>query len=157
MIVKNNIFEPRFGRFLVVGWSDWADSFCIVSGFLRHKFRLPTKGILETKKFGLFLRYTPFEGTWKKIFRQKKYFPNWPYNIGNQIRWVRINFMTKRGEWDTLGWHMCWRYKLSGRLSMHTPWSQDPHRHHSYLVLYPHSLNISTPSSTPPTLLIGTH
>ena len=102
MKVKNNIIGPHLGRFLVVEWSDWADSFCIVSGFLRHKFRLPTKGILETKKFGLFLRYTPFEGTWKKIFRQKKYFPNWPYNIGNQIRWVRINFMTKRGEWDTL-------------------------------------------------------
>ena len=36
-----NISE-HFGSFLWTGWSDWADSFCIVPGVSRHKFRVPT-------------------------------------------------------------------------------------------------------------------
>jgi hypothetical protein len=39
-----NIYA-HFGRFLQVGWSVWADFFCIESGFLRHKFILPTRGL----------------------------------------------------------------------------------------------------------------
>jgi hypothetical protein len=91
-----------FQRFLRVGWSDWADFFCIESDFLRHKFRLPTGGILETEKFWLFWCNTPLGGTCIKTFRQKKYFPNGPYTIGNHIRWVRKKFKTQSREWDTL-------------------------------------------------------
>ena len=40
-----------FGRFLSSGWSDWILVFCSVSGILRHKFRIPTKGTLKTKIF----------------------------------------------------------------------------------------------------------
>jgi hypothetical protein len=36
-----NIYE-HFGRFLWTGWLDQADSFCIVPGVPRHKFRVPT-------------------------------------------------------------------------------------------------------------------
>ena len=97
--------SSRFGRFLWIAWSDWADSFCIESGILRHKFRLPTWGIFETKNFRLFWHYTPFEGTWKNIFRWKKYFPHSPYIIGNLIRYLRNWNSTKRGEWDTLNRH----------------------------------------------------
>ena len=32
----------HFGRFLQARWSDWADSFCIVQGVSRQKFRVPT-------------------------------------------------------------------------------------------------------------------
>jgi hypothetical protein len=94
--------SARFGRFLWIGWLDWADSFCIESDVMRHKFRLPTWGIFETTIFRLFWHYTPFEGTWKNIFRWKKYFPNSPYIIGNLMRYLRNWNITKRGEWDTL-------------------------------------------------------
>jgi hypothetical protein len=56
-------------------FSDWADSICIESYALRHKFRLPTSGIFETKIFQLFWRYTPFDGTWTNIFQWKNTFP----------------------------------------------------------------------------------
>jgi hypothetical protein len=39
---KYTNISAHFGRFLWAGWSDWTDSFCIASCFLRHKFRLPT-------------------------------------------------------------------------------------------------------------------
>ena len=38
----NSNIGPHFGRYLQAGWSDWADSICIVPGVLRHKFRVPT-------------------------------------------------------------------------------------------------------------------
>ena len=34
---------PVFWRFLGLGWSDWFLVFCIFTGSLRHKFRLPTR------------------------------------------------------------------------------------------------------------------
>ena len=40
-------FSIGFERFLSPGWSDLCLVFCIVSGILRHKFRVPTKGTLE--------------------------------------------------------------------------------------------------------------
>ena len=39
-------FSIVFERFLSPGWSDLCLVFCIVSGILRHKFRVPTKGTL---------------------------------------------------------------------------------------------------------------
>jgi hypothetical protein len=42
--------------------------------------------------------YSPWGDMKKKKIRQKKYFSNGPYNIGNQIRWVRKKIMTHRGE-----------------------------------------------------------
>ena len=68
-ISKYPIFGAHFGRFLWTGLSDRTDSFFIESGILRHKFRLPTRGILDTMILRLFWHYTPFVGTWIHIFR----------------------------------------------------------------------------------------
>ena len=56
--IKNWYFSSVFWRFLSPGWSDWVLVFCSVSGILRHKFRVPTKGTLKTKIFW------PTKGAW---------------------------------------------------------------------------------------------
>ena len=45
---KYPINSESFERSHRVGWLDWADSYCIESGFFMHKFRLHTKYILKT-------------------------------------------------------------------------------------------------------------
>ena len=45
--LESGSFLPVFGRFLCLGWSDWFPVFCIFSGTLRHKFRVPTRHTLK--------------------------------------------------------------------------------------------------------------
>jgi hypothetical protein len=49
-----------FGRFLGAEWSDWADSFCIETGIIRYKFRVPTTWFSEKLK-KKFLKDLPFK------------------------------------------------------------------------------------------------
>ena len=51
-------FSSVFGHFLSTGWSDWVLVFCFVSGILRYKFWVPTKGTLKSKRFW------PIKGVW---------------------------------------------------------------------------------------------
>jgi hypothetical protein len=94
--------RPKCGRILQV----WANTqiYQYVSAFwkslysvLRHEFRLPTWGI----------HYTPFVGTLKKIFVEKKYFPSRPYNIGNPMRYLLNLNITKRGRLTHLNISTC--------------------------------------------------
>ena len=74
----------------------------IESGFFRQKFRLPTRGILETTKFRLFWRYNPLGGPERDKNSANKYFSNGPSIMGNQISNCAKHLMTQRGGWDTL-------------------------------------------------------
>ena len=69
--------SAHFGRFLRTWWSDWSDSFCIVPGVLRHKFRVPTTYYCENFEFPLIGGPTPLWGGLKNGFLQKqKLFPS---------------------------------------------------------------------------------
>ena len=59
-LAQNSKIGPHFGRFLGAAKSDWANSFCNVSGISRHKFRLPTTYYSENVEISLFLGLTPF-------------------------------------------------------------------------------------------------
>ena len=102
--VKYAHILARFGRFLWTGWSDLADFFCNLSGYSRHKFRVPTWPILKRKNFNFILRYTPLEGVCKIFYGGKKILPNGPYVPGNRMRYLRKWNATKRGEWDTMAY-----------------------------------------------------
>ena len=52
------LFFLVLGPFLSQGWSDSFLVFCIFSGILRHKFRVPTRGTLENFYFW------PIKGPW---------------------------------------------------------------------------------------------
>jgi hypothetical protein len=80
--------SARFGRFLRAGLSDWTDSFCIESCFLRHKFRLPTTYYHENFKIPVFFRLTPFGGPPKVILDENKLFPNVLLYIDHHIRYL---------------------------------------------------------------------
>ena len=57
-----------------------------MSGYSRHKFRVPTRPILKRKNFNFILHYTPLEGGCKIFYGGKKIFPDGPYMIGNRMR-----------------------------------------------------------------------
>ena len=65
-----------FPCFLRTGCSDWTKSFCIVSGFSRHKFRVPTWGSLQHLENQLFKGLTPPGGPLKTIFEKKWKYPS---------------------------------------------------------------------------------
>ena len=94
--VKYAHILARFGCFLSLRLSVWTDLFCIVSGYLRHKFRVPTKSIWDKKKNPFYFTFYPLGGVWKTFYGGKQIFPDCPYTIGNQIRYLR---KTLRGEW----------------------------------------------------------
>ena len=83
-----------FGHFLSRGWSDWADSFRIVSGISRHKFRLQHINRI-VKKSGL-LWVDPLCGTPKNIclWEREKLLLNTSCYIIHHIRyskyWVQV-------------------------------------------------------------------
>ena len=56
-----------FGRFLSPGWSDSFLVFCIFSGILRHKFRVPTWGTLRKFYFWPIKGPWPFWGALSKV------------------------------------------------------------------------------------------
>ena len=56
---------------LRTGCSDWTESFCTVSGFLRHKFRVHTWGSLEHLENQLFLKIDPPWETLRTHFWEK--------------------------------------------------------------------------------------
>ena len=70
-LAQNSKIGPRIVHFLLAGWSDWADSFCNESGFLIHKFSLPTTYYSKNFESPLFLGLTPLGGP-LKIFVDKK-------------------------------------------------------------------------------------
>ena len=84
----------------------------------------------QNSKFGphfgrflqLFWGYTPLGGKWIQNILAKKILSNGPYTIGNQIRWVPQQMMTKRGEWDTLGGHLCPPF---GKSRLRPPYGQN--------------------------------
>ena len=98
--IKNLYFSSVFWRFLSPGWSDWALVFCSVSGILRHKFRVPTKGTLKTKIFW------PTKGVWlsSEARSQTKMHKNYFFKAVNPIPIYRhMEFYSKLGQF----WHFC--------------------------------------------------
>ena len=123
--VKCLHFLAHFGRFLKHTSSFWTDFFCIESGYLRHKFRVPTRHILEIRNFNFILHFTPLEGGCKIFYGGKKTLPDGPYTIGNQIRWVQKYIMTQRGEWDTLVYlSICVSVCIDFEFRFWPPWRQ---------------------------------
>ena len=59
-------FLPVFGRFLCLGWFNWFLVFCILSGSLRHNFRVPTRHTLMKHFFRLYLENWPKERNFGK-------------------------------------------------------------------------------------------
>ena len=53
VIFKMMAHGPHFGRFHSTWWSNWINSLLYCSGFSWRNFRVPTKGVLEWKKFQL--------------------------------------------------------------------------------------------------------
>ena len=96
--IKNWYFSSVFWRFLSPGWSDWVLVFCSVSGILRHKFRVPTKGTLKTKIFW------PTKGGWlsSEPRSQTKMHKNYFFKAVNPIPMYRhMKFYSKLGQfWD---------------------------------------------------------
>jgi hypothetical protein len=72
-LAQNSKIGPHIVHFLLAGWPDWADFFCNESGFLRHKFRLPTTYYSENFEITLFLGLTLPWGTPNNICRWKKH------------------------------------------------------------------------------------
>ena len=96
--IKNWYFSSVFWRFLSPGWSDWVLVFCSVSGILRHKFRVPTKGTLKTKIFW------PTKGAWlsSEVRSQTKMDKNYFFKAVSPIPMYRhMEFYSKFGRlWD---------------------------------------------------------
>ena len=101
--LENCYFSSVFWGFLSPGWSEWVLVFCSVSGILRHKFRVPTKGTLKTKVFW------PINGFWlssearSQTKMDKNYFflrPGTPYLCINTF-WD-IVFFSDHTSFDAL-------------------------------------------------------
>ena len=98
----NSIFGSHFGRFLQAGWSDWADSFCIVPGVLRHKFRVPITYLSENFEIPLFGGRPPLGGPSKVFFGKNKKIPSVLRSIGHHIRYLLQKFEHILEIWHTL-------------------------------------------------------
>jgi hypothetical protein len=88
MLTQNSKIGPRIVHFLLAGWSDWADSFCNESGFLIHKFRLPTTYYSKNFESPLFLGLTPLGGPLKIFCDEKQIFSVILLCIGHHIRYL---------------------------------------------------------------------
>ena len=99
-IVKTANFQWFWG----FHWSDWAQTFFLESGILRHKFKVPTRGTLEHLKMSIFFTLTPPEGTLGKIFLTRKLYFWYSIVIEHEIKHLTKTFSTKREEWHTLIW-----------------------------------------------------
>ena len=110
--------SARFRRFPQTGWSDWADSFCIVPGVSRHKFRVPTTRSSENFGIPLFGVLTPPWGVQQIFFDQNKKNPSVLRSIGHHI----INLLYKLGHilsiWQTLVLHTQADSHLSTKLTL---------------------------------------
>jgi hypothetical protein len=67
--------SARFGRFLRTGWSDWSDSFGIVQGILRYKFRVRNICLQELWISTFYGGDTPLRGVNKYLLAITKIVP----------------------------------------------------------------------------------
>ena len=85
---QNSYIEPHIWCFLRTGWSNWPDSFAL------HQASLDTRCILELHMLLLFCMLYPFCGDHTQNICICS---NGPHTIGNQMRYLWNEDITKRG------------------------------------------------------------